>query len=108
VFGAAGYSLVVKAVWRGQVLAESGDTIELGGYRYFPRDAVRMELLHQTARTESDLRCPHGVQFFDVGEGEAVSPRAAWTYETPQPSHRSVDHWIGFWHEVEVLADDRY
>jgi uncharacterized protein (DUF427 family) len=98
----------VKAVWGGRVLAESDNTIELGGYRYFPREAVRMELLQRSAKTESDLRCPHGVQFFDVGGGDVVSARTAWSYEAPQLSHRRVDHWIGFWHEVEVLADDRY
>ena len=59
----------MKAIWHGQVIAESDRTLEVHGYRYFPRDAVRMDLLQMTPKTESDLECPHGVQFYDVVEG---------------------------------------
>ena len=59
----------MKATWRGKVIAESDDTLEVGGYRYFPRDAVRMDLLEVAPKTARDLECPHGVQFYDVVEG---------------------------------------
>ena len=92
----------MKAVWQGRVIAEGGETREAGGYTYFPREAVRMELLRKAARTESDLACPHGVQFYDVVEGARVSPRAAWSYEAPKPALSAVHHWIGFWRDVVV------
>jgi uncharacterized protein (DUF427 family) len=92
----------MKAIWQGRVIAESGETREAGGYVYFPREAVRMELLRKAARTESDLVCPHGVQFYDVAEGDRVSARAAWSYEAPRPAMRAVDHWIGFWRDVTL------
>lgn len=75
---------------------------EVGGYWYFPRDAVRMEWLRAVPKTDDDLECPHGVQFYDVTDGKAVSPRAAWSYEAPQSSMKKVDHWIGFWEDVEI------
>jgi uncharacterized protein (DUF427 family) len=90
----------MKAIWRGRVIAESDGTLEVGGYTYFPRAVVRMELLHRAPRTESDLACPHGVQFYDVAHGDARSERAAWSYEAPRPSMSKVDHWIGFWKDV--------
>ena len=92
----------MKAVWRGQVIAESDRTQEVGGYVYFPREAVRMDLLKQAPKTESDLECPHGVQFYDVVDGGKTSPRAAWSYEAPQPKMKPVDHWMGFWEDVEI------
>ncbi len=92
----------MKAIWRGQVIAESDRTLEVGGYRYFPRDAVRMDLLRLAPKTESDLACPHGVQFYDVAEGAARSERAAWSYEAPSASRKQVDHWVGFWQDVEI------
>ena len=61
----------MKATVDGHVIAASNDTVESGGYQYFPRSAVRMEWLEQAPRTESDRACPHGVQFYDVVvEGE--------------------------------------
>ncbi len=92
----------MKAIWHGQVIAESDRTLEVGGYRYFPRDAVRMDLLHPTPKTESDLECPHGVQFYDVAEDGARSERAAWSYLAPRASMKQVDHWIGFWDDVQI------
>ena len=41
----------MKALWQGQVIADSDQTIEVGGYHYFPRDSVRMELLRQAEKT---------------------------------------------------------
>ena len=92
----------MKAKWRGEVIAESDRTIEIGGYRYFPRETVRMERLELVSKTQSDLTCPHGVQFYDVVRGSARSRRAAWSYEAPRASMKQVDRWIGFWEDVEL------
>ena len=95
----------MKAIWRGQVIADSDRTLEVGGYRYFPRDAVRTDLLRASPKTQSDLACPHGVQFFDLVDAAAHSKRAAWSYQAPGPAMQQVDHWIGFWQDVEITAD---
>ena len=50
-----------KTRWRDQVIAESDRTLEVGGYRYFPRETVRMDLLLVAPKTQSDLICPNGV-----------------------------------------------
>lgn len=92
----------MQAIWRGHVVADSGTTREAHGYRYFPREAVRMDMLRLTPRSADDLECPHGVQFYDVVDGAARSERAAWSYDAPQASMRHVDHWVSFWEDVEV------
>lgn len=92
----------MKAKWRGELIADSDRTLEIGGYTYFPRTSVRMDLLRAVAKTADDLECPHGVQFYDVVRDGARSDRAAWSYEAPHASMRRVDHWIGFWEDVEV------
>ena len=94
----------MKAKWNGKVLADSDDAIEVRGYHYFPRAAVRMELLRPAVKTPRDLECPHGVQFYDVVDDAARGERVAWSYEAPRPEMQAVDHWIGFWHEVTVEA----
>lgn len=93
----------MKARWNGQVIAESNKTLEVGGYHYFPRDAVKMDLLSASPKTDEDRACPHGVQFYDVAGPGKRSERAAWSYEAPtSASIKRVDHWIGFWGEVEL------
>ena len=44
----------MKAMWHGQVIAESNQTLEVDGYRYFPRESVRMELLRAAPMTPDD------------------------------------------------------
>lgn len=92
----------MKATWRGQVIAASERTLEVDGYRYFPRETVRMDMLRQAPKTHGDLDCPHGVQFYDIVGDAARSTRAAWSYEAPGASRKQADHWIGFWEDVEI------
>ena len=92
----------MKAILDGQVVAESDDIVEAAGYQYFPRAAVRMEWLEKAPRTEDDLECPHGVQFYDVVIDGARHERAAWSYEDPRPAMRRVAGRFGFWEDVEV------
>ena len=92
----------MKATWNGKTLAESEDTIEVGGYHYFPPAAVRMEMLRRAPTTAHDLECPHGVQFYDLVDGATRGERFAWSYETPREAMQQVDHWIGFWRDVTL------
>ena len=92
----------MKATLHGQVIAESENIREAKGYNYFPREAVKMNVLKKTPRVGTDLECPHGVQFYDVAANGTTSKRAAWSYEAPLPRMSHVDHWIGFWEDVKV------
>jgi uncharacterized protein (DUF427 family) len=92
----------MKAVLDGREVARSDDIVENGGYAYFPADAVRMDWLEKTAKTGSDLRCPHGVQFYDVVVDGVRHARNAWSYEAPKPSMAAVGGRFGFWEDVVV------
>jgi len=92
----------MKATWRGKVIAESNRTREAHGYRYFPPESVRMDLLRKARKTKSDMACPHGVRFYDVVNGATRSKRAAWSYEAPRESMKKVDHWFSFWEDVRI------
>jgi len=92
----------MQAIWNELVIADCDETIELGGYTYFPRDTVRMDLLQAAPRTADDNECPHGVRFYDIVSGATRSERAAWSYEAPQAPLQRIDHWIGFWGDVAV------
>jgi uncharacterized protein (DUF427 family) len=92
----------MRAVLNGQQIAESNDIVETGGYAYFPPAAVRLDWLEKAPKTESDLACPHGVQFYDVVLGGRRHARNAWCYESPQPKMAAVKGRFGFWEDVQV------
>ena len=92
----------MKAILGDQVIAESEDVIESGGYWYFPPQAVRREWLEKSPKTASDHACPHGVQFYDVLIAGERHPRNAWSYEAPRPEMARVGGRFSFWEEVQV------
>lgn len=92
----------MQAVLDGHLVAKSDDIVEAAGYQYFPPEAVRREWLVKTEKTADDLRCPHGVQFYDVVIDGVRHPRNAWSYESPQPKMAPVKDRFGFWEDVQV------
>lgn len=92
----------MKATLNDQIVADSDDIVEVGGYAYFPAAAVRTDWLEKAPKTADDRECPHGVQFYDLVVGGVRHPRAAWCYETPRPAMAPVGGRFGFWNEVEV------
>jgi uncharacterized protein (DUF427 family) len=92
----------MQAMLNDHVIALSDDIVQTGGYAYFPPATVRLEWLEKTAKTASDLECPHGVQFYDVVVDGNRHERAAWSYESPQPKMQAVGGRFGFWKDVKV------
>jgi uncharacterized protein (DUF427 family) len=92
----------MKAVLDQNEVASSDDIVEVGGYHYFPTSAVRMDWLVKSPRTDHDLECPHGVQFYDVVVNGVRHSRNAWIYEAPQPKMAQVRDRVGFWEDVQV------
>ena len=92
----------MQATLNGHQIAASDDIVEAGGYHYFPASAVRLQWLEKVAKTESDLACPHGVQFYDVIVQGKRHARAAWSYEAPRPEMAQVGGRFGFWQDVDV------
>ncbi len=96
----------MKAVWNGQVLAESDETITIEGNQYFPPDAVHRETL---VSSDTPYTCPwKGVctYFTVMVEGEELKD-AAFTYEHPKDSAiekvgKDFSNYVSFWRGVEV------
>jgi uncharacterized protein (DUF427 family) len=93
----------MKAIFDGQVVAESAEIVENSGYQYFPPSAVKLNWLEKSLKTPSDLECPHGVQFYDVVIDGVRHARNAWIYESPQPAKQQIKNLVGFWKDVKIV-----
>lgn len=92
----------MKATVQDTIIATSDDIVDCDGYAYFPLASIRMDVLQKTAKTKSDLECPHGVQFYDVVVDGQRHERNAWIYEAPRPAMQQVAGRCGFWKDVSV------
>jgi uncharacterized protein (DUF427 family) len=92
---------MTTASWNGVVIAESDDIVTVEGNAYFPRDAVREDVLRA-----SDHRtvCPWKgtASYYDLEVDGAVNKDAVWYYPTPKDAAKEITDRVAFWHGVEV------
>ena len=92
---------MAKAIWKGAVLAESNQTVEIEGNQYFPPGAVRREHLQLSAE---HTVCPWKgtASYYDVVVDGTRNPNAAWFYPDPKSAARQIKDHVAFWRGVRV------
>ena len=97
------WSMMMRAVWNGVVLAESDDTVVVDGNHYFPASALRPEYF--TPSSTKSL-CPwKGIaSYYSVKVNDATNADAAWSYRHPLPPARKIRGRVAFGNGVEVVA----
>lgn len=91
----------MKAVWNGQVIAESDDTVVVEGNHYFPAASVKRELL-QDSHTHSTCPWKGEASYYHVVVDDDVNRDAAWYYPEPKPAAAQIAGRIAFWRGVAV------
>jgi uncharacterized protein (DUF427 family) len=92
---------MTTASWNGVVVAESDDIVTVEGNAYFPRDAVREDVLRPS---EHHTFCPWKgtASYFHLEVDGQVNRDAVWYYPTPKDAAKEITDRVAFWHGVEV------
>jgi uncharacterized protein (DUF427 family) len=64
---------------------------------YLPREDVRMDLLRASGGRGTVCEWKGPATYFDLAVADRTSPRAAWTYERPQPGYEVLAGRIAFY-----------
>ena len=91
----------MKAVFNGQVIAESDETVVVEGNHYFPRDSVRSEFLRDRATT-SVCGWKGTANYFSLEVDGKVNSDAAWCYADPKDAAAEIKDHVAFWRGVDV------
>lgn len=70
---------MARAIWNGEVIAESDATIVVEGNHYFPPELVKHEYLRESA-THTVCNWKGVADYYDVVVNGAVNRDAAWYY----------------------------
>jgi uncharacterized protein (DUF427 family) len=94
---------MVTARWNGTVIAESDDSVVVEGNHYFPRSAVRAEVL---LPSDTHTVCPWKgtASYFSLSVDGQVNPDAAWYYPEPKEAAAQIKDRVAFWKGVQVTA----
>lgn len=92
---------MVRAIWNGQVVAESEDTVVVEGNHYFPREAVNPLYLRDSGMTSV---CPWKGQasYHTLEVDGQVNADAAWFYPEPKQPALQIKDRIAFWRGVTI------
>ncbi|MFT4544437.1 MAG: hypothetical protein ACI9UR_001828 [Bacteroidia bacterium] len=92
----------MKAIWNGQILAESDKTVVIENNHYFPADSTNKEFFKSS---EYKTSCPwKGTASYDSIEvnGE-TNTDAAWHYPETKGSAKVIEGYYAFWKGVEIV-----
>lgn len=92
----------MQAIWNGEVIAESDDTVIVEGNHYFPMASVRQELL-----SESSMHtiCPWKgtASYYSLTVDGRTNADAVWFYPTPKDAAKEITGRVAFWKGVQVV-----
>lgn len=91
----------MQAIWNGEVLADSAQTVIIEGNHYFPPDALRSEFFEPSA-THTTCAWKGIASYHDIVVGGKRNADAAWFYPEPKDAAREIAGHIAFWKGVEV------
>lgn len=91
----------MKATWKGEVIAESDDTVIVEGNHYFPADSIKREHFKES---DTHTVCPWKgtASYYDVVVGGEVNNDAAWFYPEPKEAAKEIKDHVAFWRGVKV------
>ena len=94
---------MTTATWNGTVIAESDDIVVVEGNAYFPREAVRDDVLRPS---DTHTVCPWKgkASYYTLELAEHTSPDAVWFFDDPKPDAKAVRDRVAFRRDVKVVA----
>ncbi len=91
----------MRAIWNGQVLAESDETVVVEGNHYFPAGSVDRQFFQESSKTTF---CPWKgtANYYDVVVSGETNAAAAWYYPETLPKAANITGHVAFWKGVSV------
>lgn len=90
-----------RAIWNGEVLAESDQCVVVEGNQYFPPDSINKQYFKESS---THTTCPwKGVaSYYTIEVDGKENKDAAWYYPTTKDAAKNIEGYVAFWRGVKV------
>jgi uncharacterized protein (DUF427 family) len=92
---------IMKAIWKGAVLAESDKTEVAEGNHYFPPDSLHREYFKESS-THTVCGWKGTASYYTIVVNGQENEDAAWYYPAPLPAAKNIAGFVAFWKGVEI------
>ncbi|QSE97980.1 DUF427 domain-containing protein [Fulvivirga lutea] len=91
----------MKAIWNGEVIAESDDTVVIEGNHYFPPNTIKKEYFKAS---DTNTVCPWKgtASYYTLEVNGDKNEDAAWYYPEVSEMAKPIKGHVAFWKGVEV------
>ncbi len=93
----------MKAIWQGQVIAQSEDTVVVDGNHYFPLDSINRTFIEESSKT-SVCSWKGTAHYYSLVVDGQTNGDAAWYYPAPKSAAANIQGRVAFWRGVEVAS----
>lgn len=92
----------MKAIWKGQVVAESNDTVVVEGNHYFPPESIHKDYFKPS--THSTFCSWKGkASYYSLEVDGEVNENAAWYYPNAEEERaKKIEGYVAFWKGVRI------
>lgn len=97
---------MVKAIWNGQVIAESSNTVIVDRKHYFPMEDVKKEFLTDSA-THTACSWKGEASYYTINVDGKKNIDAAWYYPNPEEKAMNIKSKVAFSyvHGTDVIEE---
>jgi uncharacterized protein (DUF427 family) len=91
----------MKAIWNGEVIAESDDTLVVENNHYFPANSIKKDFFKET---DTHTVCPWKgtASYYTIDVDGKENKDAAWYYPETKDLAKNLKDYVAFWKGVEV------
>lgn len=92
---------MARAIWNGEVVAESDAVKVVEGNLYFPPSALRAAFF-KPSQTHTTCGWKGVASYYDLEVKGTVNRDAAWYYPEPKAAAAEIAGYVAFWRGVQV------
>ena len=92
----------MKAIWNGEILADSDQTVILENNHYFPLSSLNMSFFEPSEKKTSCF-WKGQASYYSLNVAGEKNIDAAWYYPRPKKRAEEIKGMVAFWKGVEVI-----
>ena len=92
----------MKAIYNGEIIAQSDDTIVIEGNHYFPPNKKKNDFFKQSG-THSTCPWKGLASYYSIEVNGTTNNDAAWFYPDPSDKAKEIKGYVAFWKGVKII-----
>ena len=91
----------MKAIWNGEVIAESDKTVTVEGNKYFPHDSLNKDFF-KSNDLQTTCHWKGVASYYDIEVNGKANTGAAWFYPEAKETAKHIENYVAFWKGVSI------